>query len=480
MKQKYFHNVIIVLILTVFYMPESKATSINVPTDQEILATDLYAALMKNNSATSLNTPNTVVMRDANGNFASNIITANILTGTAGAAIYAHQATTAINAFTAATATSATNAQFSLNAQNATTALNTTGTAGAAIYAHQANSSLTAANAANATTATNAVFAQNLLGNFAGDISGIQTAITVGSVGGQTASQIAASAKLTQAATTISTPNTLVSRNANGDSSFRAINASMALNLTGTGSLIYLNNNRMLHAMGDATNSNIFVGSGSGSTTITSTRNTALGAGSLQNNRLGSNNLALGYGAGSNLTYGNNNIFIGNSGTSKESSTIRLGSTLTHTACFISGISGAPTGAGSVAVFIDNSGRLATKISSERYKKDITDLADKTEQLAMLRPVSFKYKNGSDESTHYGLIAEEVAKILPEMAVYTPDGQIHTVAYDMLPIYLLQYTQHLQKELASCLARLEDQQLTIEELKQVTKSYEVLQKSLEK
>jgi hypothetical protein len=360
------------------------------------------------------------VKRGASGSFSANIITANTFTGTAGAALYAHQATTA-------------------------------------------------------TTATSAA---SVTGSFTGDVTGTQGAMTVATIGNQTAAQVSTAVASVQNTTNLATASTLVSRDANADASFRALNASMELNLTGSGSCIYINNNRIFHATGDTSNTNLFVGAASGSTTLTSTRNTGLGALTLQNNPLGANNLALGYGAGSGLSYGNNNIFIGNSGTGKESSVIRLGTTSTHTGCFIAGISGAVAGANSSAVVIDSSGRLATRVSSARYKKDIAELADKTEQLALLRPVSFKYKAGPDDSTHIGLIAEAVADVLPEMVVYGADGHIHTVAYDVLPILLLQYTQKLEKDLALCLSRLDTQEHTIEGLQQIIASYAILNAQL--
>jgi len=388
----------------------------SVPLGQQLGALDLYMTYTGVATATSTSTASTLIKRDNTSSFAANVITANTFTGTAGAAINAHFAT------------------------SATTATLCTGTAGAALYAHQ------------------------FTGALSGDVTGTQGITTVASIGGKTAAQVANAVSSLAAATTNATPSTLVMRDSNGDVSYRVVNAGMEINLTNTGGMLYINNSRVLHGLGDTSNSNIFVGSLAGNTTLTSTRNTALGATALQSNRLGSNNLALGYGAGSNLAYGNNNIYLGHPGISRESSVIHLGTNLTHTACFIAGINGVNVGKSSVTVMIDNAGRLGTVISSARFKKDIAALPDKTQALLDLRPVSFKYKDG-DDAVHYGLIAEEVETALPELVVRDAAGNVQTVAYHLLPIFLLQECQKLHNSLDACTAMLLEQDAIIAELK---------------
>ena len=127
----------------------------------------------------------------------------------------------------------------------------------------------------------------------------------------------------------------------------------------------------------------------------------------------GNNNLALGINAGANLTVGSNNVYLANAGAASESSTIRVGSN--HTRTFIAGIRTRKTGlANAVPVLIDSNGQLGTANSSERYKKDIQDMADVSHKLLQLRPVTYRYKESDDNGENpleYGLIAEEVAQV---------------------------------------------------------------------
>src|SRR5208337_1170571 len=111
-------------------------------------------------------------------------------------------------------------------------------------------------------------------------------------------------------------------------------------------------------------------------------------------------------------------------------------------AAFIAGISGASvTGAG---VEVNSStGKLGIVMSSARYKRDIRDMGDKSSALLKLRPVSFRYNSDPANTLQYGLVAEEVAKIYPELVVYGPDGKVMTVRYSMLSAMLL---NELQKQ----------------------------------
>jgi hypothetical protein len=157
-------------------------------------------------------------------------------------------------------------------------------------------------------------------------------------------------------------------------------------------------------------------------------RNTADGFGALFNNS-GSGNIALGVNAGFNLTTGNNNIDIGNGGVAAESNTIRIGFVQTRT--FIAGIRGRTTGvANAVPVLIDSAGQLGTASSSRRFKKEIKPMDQTSQAIMGLKPVTFQYKSDSTGRPQFGLIAEEVAKVHPDLVVCDENGEIYTVRYD--------------------------------------------------
>jgi hypothetical protein len=185
--------------------------------------------------------------------------------------------------------------------------------------------------------------------------------------------------------------------------------------------------------------------------------NTASGTYALQNNTTGSNNIAVGFYAAGDVGGGNsNNIDIGTQGVSTDGATansgvIRIGTPGTQTSAYIAGISGASV-AGGAAVYVTGTGQLGTVLSSRRFKEQITDMGDSSSKLFELRPVNFFYKPRYDDGSHalqYGLIAEEVAKVYPEMVAYDKDGQILTVKYQMLAPMLvneLQKQVQLQQE----------------------------------
>jgi hypothetical protein len=173
----------------------------------------------------------------------------------------------------------------------------------------------------------------------------------------------------------------------------------------------------------------------------TGSNNTASGVYALQNNT-GNANIALGALAGMNLTTGSSNICIGNSGVAGESNTIRIGTVGTQTATFIAGISGA-TSSGGIGVFVNGVGQLGTMTSSRRIKEDIREIAGESDGLMRLRPVAFKYKHEIDPTGlgQYGLIAEEVADVYPDLVVYDRDGQPETVRYHLVNALLLNEVQ---------------------------------------
>jgi hypothetical protein len=172
--------------------------------------------------------------------------------------------------------------------------------------------------------------------------------------------------------------------------------------------------------------------------------NTAIGFAAIYDNVAGAYNIALGYEAGFYLT-GNYNIAIGNTASASDNGVIRIGTTGTHKATFIAGISGA-TASGGVEVFVNSSGQLGTVLSSRRFKRDIKDMGGVSEKLMQLRPVTFRYNNAAEHGPHarqYGLIAEEVAKVYPDLVQYDKAGKPFTVYYHLLTPMLL---NEFQKE----------------------------------
>jgi hypothetical protein len=194
--------------------------------------------------------------------------------------------------------------------------------------------------------------------------------------------------------------------------------------------------------------------------------NTAIGSFALQDNGSGRNNIALGVEAGFYLTTGSNNIEIGNQGTAGEGNTIRIGVEGTQAATYIAGIFNA-TVTGGCQVVVASTGQLGCVTSSARYKRDVRDMADSSDKLMQLRPVSFLYKADESGARQYGLIAEEVEKVYPELVVHDADGKAETVAYHLLPPMLLNEVQKLARQLDQKdeqIAALERQVVEIEAL----------------
>jgi hypothetical protein len=179
----------------------------------------------------------------------------------------------------------------------------------------------------------------------------------------------------------------------------------------------------------------------------TGDNNVAVGNVALFNNTTGSNNIGVGRNAGSNLTTGDNNIDIGALGVAGESNFIRIGRKGVQTAAVIQGIySSTLTSDSPVPVMVNSNGRLGVAPSSARFKRDVRNLGDASSGLMKLRPVSFRYKDDPDSALQYGLIAEEVAPVYPELVVRGDDGRINGVRYDLLPALLINEVQKLAKE----------------------------------
>jgi hypothetical protein len=179
--------------------------------------------------------------------------------------------------------------------------------------------------------------------------------------------------------------------------------------------------------------------------------NSAVGTGSLVNSSTGDLNIAMGFGAGVNLTAGSNNIDIGNVGVATESNVIRIGAQIAvvdqfgathpaHTATYIAGISGADATGGD-PVFITSDGKLGTinPPSSAHFKDDIKPMNKASETILALKPVTFRYKKQFDPqgSPQFGLVAEDVEKVAPDLVKRDRDGNLQTVRYDAVNAMLL-------------------------------------------
>ena len=166
-------------------------------------------------------------------------------------------------------------------------------------------------------------------------------------------------------------------------------------------------------------------------------QNTAIGSSALDHckGENSSGNIALGNGAGTTLTLGKDNIYIGNPGQMTEANTIRIGTTGIHAATFIAGISGAAVVGDTVVV--DGNGQLGTVASAARFKKEIRPMDKTSEAILALKPVSFQYKSDSKGTAQFGLVAEEVVKVNPDLVVRDRNGEIYSVRYEAVNAMLL-------------------------------------------
>ena len=222
--------------------------------------------------------------------------------------------------------------------------------------------------------------------------------------------------------------------NANTDASFNTAIGSNALAINSVGQ------------------QNTAVGAFSLPTNTSGQDNVAVGLGALHDNTTGSNNIAVGLSAGFNQTTGSNNIYIGGgpNGVAGESN-----------ACYIASIFG-QTSADGVTVLINSDHKLGTLTSSKRFKKDIKPMESASKELFALKPVSFRYNQDIDAAgrTQYGLVAEDVEKVNPDLVVRDKEGKAYSVRYEQVNAMLLNEFLNEHRTVAehgATIARLEKQ-----------------------
>ncbi len=230
----------------------------------------------------------------------------------------------------------------------------------------------------------------------------------------------------------------------------------LAQNTTGGGNL-----GEGVDAMGANTSgsNNVGVGTETLEGNTTGNRNTAVGA-FAGATTMGDDNIAIGYFSGFHApVIANANIHIGNQGSSTDNATIRIGDPAMQTSFFAAGIRGITTSHNdAIPVMIDSAGQLGTVSSSRRFKEDIADMGDVSRGIMDLRPVTYRYKQSfadGSKPVQYGLIAEEVAEVYPDLVAHSADGQIETVKYQVLDSMLLNEMQRLQRQNQNLQERLE-------------------------
>lgn len=215
----------------------------------------------------------------------------------------------------------------------------------------------------------------------------------------------------------------------------------------------------------------VAVGTGALGSNLTGFRNTAVGLDALSQNEFGANNVAVGAAAG-NLVNGDNNIAIGNEGVAGESNTIWIGSIGSaqispHTSTYIAGIAGSVAPAGT-AVLVAPDGKMGTIVSSRRFKDDIRDMDQGSDVVNALRPVRFHYKPELDPKAvpQFGLVAEEVETVAPELVVHDAEGKPYSVRYEAVNAMLLNEFQKAQRRADAQARKVDEQERSLADLRE--------------
>jgi Chaperone of endosialidase len=248
---------------------------------------------------------------------------------------------------------------------------------------------------------------ESLLTNTTG---GFNTAVGNGALHNTTASRNTGIGTGALAANTTGERNTAIG--------FQALISSMGTDNTACGDQALTSN-----TTGDF---NVAMGSQALATNTEGFHNVAIGTAALANNTTGSANTAVGPATGLGITTADNVIAIHAAGANITGS------------CFIGNIRGVTTAvADAIPVVIDSAHQLGTQSSSRRFKKEIRPMDNTSEAILALKPVTFHYKNDNKNIAQFGLVAEEVAEINPDLVVRDQDGKIYTVRYDAINAMLL-------------------------------------------
>ncbi len=222
--------------------------------------------------------------------------------------------------------------------------------------------------------------------------------------------------------------------------------------------------------LSDTNNANTAIGYRCLVANVSGLGNTAIGEDTLDGVTSGNENIALGQAAGTAIVTGSSNIDIGNPGFGNESGAIRIGTT--QTKAVIVGIFGATIASGGSPVLVNSSGLLGTLTSSARFKQNIRSMADTSHELLALRPVSFEYKPEIDPkgTPQFGLVAEEVEKVDPNLVVYDDKHQVYSVRYEAVNAMLLNEFLKEHQKVAEQSTEIQQLQRSVAELKKMVQS----------
>jgi hypothetical protein len=199
----------------------------------------------------------------------------------------------------------------------------------------------------------------------------------------------------------------------------------------------------------------------------TGSSNTAIGRDTLLNNTSGNFNIAIGAGAGSQISPAFNCIAIGHQGADVSQS------------CFIGNVRNSVVAPDALPVLIDSAGKLGTTNgSSRRFKTQIKPMDEASESILALKPVTFNYTRDNTNTPQFGLIAEDVVKVNPDLTVRDETGELVSVRYDAVNAMLLNefLTEHRRveelaselsqqrKEFEAVIARLNEQEARIQKV----------------
>ncbi|PYL64979.1 MAG: hypothetical protein DMF25_05215, partial [Verrucomicrobia bacterium] len=193
----------------------------------------------------------------------------------------------------------------------------------------------------------------------------------------------------------------------------------------------------------------------------TGSGNTAMGLRALLNST-GSNNIGLGFNAGINLTTGSGNVCIGSSvsGVAGESNTTRIRNVYSSVAS-------------AQVVYVNSDDKIGTLASSRRFKDEIKPMNKASQTILALKPVTFRYKPEFDpgRTPMFGLVAEEVEKVNPDLVTRNDKGEVESVRYDAVNAMLLneflkehRQVQEQQKQIENLTALVKEQAAKIQKV----------------